>query len=132
MKAVLILTVSLGAGAALAADGVSTTVLPHTESVLGKSLVASGEKAGRIVDVLADEAGRVRAAVVDFGGFLGVGSRRIAVSWTDLRWNPNSTRDVVETDLPRDRLSKAPEVKPGEPVVAVGARNGNEQRSPQN
>src|SRR5258705_12491096 len=55
------------------------TVLGRPESVLGKSLVgASGESAGRIVDVLADETGQVRAVVVDFGGFLGIGSRKIA------------------------------------------------------
>lgn len=101
MKAVLILTASLGAGAALASDsanefqappGVSSTVLPHTESVLGKSLAASGENAGRIVDVLADDAGRVRAAVVDFGGFLGVGARRLAVSLSDLRWGESAAK----------------------------------------
>jgi len=36
---------------------------------------------GRIVDVIVDLAGVVRAAVIDFGGFLGVGSRKIVVDW---------------------------------------------------
>ncbi len=36
---------------------------------------------GRVVDVIVDPAGQVCAAIVDFGGFLGVGSRKIAVDW---------------------------------------------------
>jgi hypothetical protein len=39
------------------------------------------EDMGRIVDVIVDRSGQVRAAVIDFGGFLGVGSRKIAVDW---------------------------------------------------
>jgi len=42
---------------------------------------AAGENMGRIVDVVVDPSGQVRAAVIDFGGFLGVGSPRIAVDW---------------------------------------------------
>ena len=41
---------------------------------------------GRIVDVIVDRAGAVRAAVIDFGGFLGVGSRKIVVDWNALRF----------------------------------------------
>ena len=41
---------------------------------------------GRIVDVLVDRSGEVRAAIIDFGGFLGVGSRKIAVDWDALHF----------------------------------------------
>jgi PRC-barrel domain len=95
------------------------TVLRRTESVLGKTLIcASGENAGRIVDVLADPTGQVRAAVIDFGGFLGVGSRKIAVEWSDLRFVDSR----ITIDLTRDRLSRAPEVKEGRAVIAISAR----------
>ena len=43
---------------------------------------------GRIVDVLVDRSGQVRAAIIDFGGFLGVGSRKIAVDWNALHFPP--------------------------------------------
>ena len=43
---------------------------------------------GRIVDVLVDRRGQVRAAIIDFGGFLGVGSRKIAVDWSALHFPP--------------------------------------------
>ena len=59
------------------------------ESVLGKKVQgAKGEDLGRVVDVLADDGGHVRAAVIEFGGFLGVGNRRIAVDWSLLRFHP--------------------------------------------
>jgi hypothetical protein len=34
---------------------------------------------GRVVNVVVDQSGQVRAAIIDFGGFLGVGNRKIAV-----------------------------------------------------
>jgi hypothetical protein len=125
------LLTTLSVGGALSAKGADdyatredrlarSVVLWQTESVIGKDLMsASGERIGRIVDVLADETGRVRAAVVDYGGFLGVGARKIAVGWADLRFAPENAAKGVITDLPLDRLSQAPEVKAGQPVVAI-------------
>jgi hypothetical protein len=120
------------AGGGIAANGASVyeaqtpgdtpithTILRHTNSVLGKELVVSGRNAGRIIDVLTDEAGRVRAVVVDYGGFLGVGSRKIAVAWSDLRFAPDGSEAEVTTDLPPERLGAAPEVKTGKPVVVI-------------
>ena len=101
---------------------IALTVLYQTDSVLGKDLVASGKNVGRIVDVLADKYGHVQAVVVDCGGFLGVGGRKVAVAWSDLRFDSDSSNSV-STDLPEERLSAAPEVKSGKPVVVVTARN---------
>lgn len=98
---------------------VAMTVLRNSESVLGKSVFSnSGQKVGRIVDVVAGPAGRVRAAIIDFGGFLGIGSRRIAVKWSCLRFEPDGR--VVVIDVPPERLARAPGVTEGEPVIAVG------------
>ena len=71
--------------------GAYQSVLPHQDvlGVLGKEVRSSaGENLGRIVDVLVDQGGQVRAAVVDFGGFLGVGNRRIVVGWVALHFAP--------------------------------------------
>jgi hypothetical protein len=108
---------------------ITHTILRHTKSVLGKELVASGRSSGRIVDVLTDEAGRVRAVVVDYGGFLGVGSRKIAVAWSDLHFDPDSGKAEVKTDLPPERLGTAPEVKTGEPVVVISGQNNGVARN---
>jgi len=95
------------------------TVLWRAESVLGKAVITTaGEHAGRVVDVLADGSGAVQAAVVEVGGFLGVGSRRVAIAWKDLHF-ASEKRDTLVVELSRERLSEAPEVKTGEPVVAI-------------
>lgn len=103
----------------------SVTVLGsrQAQSVLGREVRSSAnENMGRIVDVIVDRAGRVRAAVIDFGGFLGVGSRRIAVDWSALRFDPDGAkRDYVTLELTRDQVKAAPEYKDKQSVVVLGA-----------
>jgi hypothetical protein len=91
------------------------------ESVLGiEARSATGENMGRIVDVFVDRAGEVRAAIIDFGGFLGLGTRQIAVDWRSLRFEPNGKAGTVVVNLTRDQLRVAPVFKSGEPIVLVG------------
>ena len=108
-----------------APDTPSVTVLGsrQAQSVLGKEVRSSAdENMGRIVDVIVERSGHVRAAVIDFGGFLGVGSRKIAVDWNALRFAPESkTRDVITLELTRDQVKAAPEYKDKQPVVVLGA-----------
>ena len=82
-------------------------------SILGKRVKGpTGEDLGHVVDVLADSSGRVRVAIIDFGGFLGVGNHRIAVDWPLLHFNPG--RDPFLTlSLSREKLGAAPEYKEG-------------------
>ncbi len=90
------------------------------DTLLGKPVEsADGEDMGRIVDVIVDRAGTMRAAIIDFGGFLGVGSRQIAVDWRVLHF-AKENMDRVVAELSRDQLRVAPVYKPGEPVVVVG------------
>ena len=106
----------------------SVTILGsrQAQSVLGKDVRSSAnENMGRIVDVIVDRAGRVRAAVIDFGGFLGVGSRKIAVDWGVLSFaSDDSKRDVVMLELTRDQVKAAPEYKDKQSVVVLGAAGG--------
>jgi sporulation protein YlmC with PRC-barrel domain len=106
--------------------GTATTVLHNQEvqSILGKEVRSiAGEDMGRIVDVLVDRGGQIRAAVIDFGGFLGVGSRKIVVDWSALHFAPGSKPDYITADLTRDQVKAAPEYKNGRPVVVIGALN---------
>ena len=108
-----------------APDMPSVTVLGsrQAQSVLGREVRSSAdENMGRIVDVIVERSGRVRAAVIDFGGFLGLGSRKIAVDWGALHFAPErSTRDVVTLDLTREQVKAAPEYKDKQPVIVLGA-----------
>ena len=109
-----------------ALNGASLDYFPRDNlfRVLGKDVLsAKGENMGRIADVLFDEKGEPHAAVIDFGGFLGVGSRKIAISWKALRFDLGEKRNVIALDLDRAQLKAAPEYKSSEsdkpiPVVA--------------
>lgn len=103
----------------------SVTILNdhEVEGILGREVVSSaGEDMGRIVDVMVDRHGQVRAAIIDFGGFLGVGSRKIAVDWNALHFPPPAKSDAkITLDLTRDQVKAAPEYQEGKPVVVLGA-----------
>ena len=89
-------------------------------SVLGKKVKGTnGEDLGLIVDVLVDLHGQSRAAVIDFGGFLGVGSRKIAIDWKALDFTSLGRAGTVELGLDRAQIAAAPEYKPGPPGAAV-------------
>lgn len=93
------------------------------EGVLGREVrSATDEDMGRIVDVLVDRTGQVRAAIIDFGGFLGVGSRKIAVDWNALHFpSPGKPDGRVTLELTRDQVKAAPEYQEGKQVVVLGA-----------
>jgi PRC-barrel domain len=101
--------------AAAPADGIDAKVRPlegSVESVLGKKVQGTkGEDLGRLVDVLADDGGRVRAAVIEFGGFLGVGNRRIAVDWSLLRFHPEDESHALVLNVSVKTLQSVPEYK---------------------
>lgn len=81
-------------------------------SILGKRVKGpKGEDLGRVVDVLADASGRVRTAIIDFGGFLGVGNHRIAVDWPLLRFDPTSAESPLLLSVNVEQLRTAPEYK---------------------
>jgi hypothetical protein len=81
-------------------------------SILGKKVQgAKGEDLGRVVDVLADARGRVRIAVIEFGGFLGVGDRRVAVDWSLLRFPPGDQDKFLTLSVSLKKLQSAPEYK---------------------
>ena len=87
------------------------------ESVLGREVRTRVEEdGGRIIDLLSDRHGRVQAAVIEFGGFLGIGTRKIAVEWSALRFEGDGKQPVI-VEMTRDQLRVAPEYKPSEPAV---------------
>lgn len=97
-------------------------------SILGREVSGpDGKAVGLIVDVLVDDLGQPRAAVVDVGGFLGIGSRRIAVVWRALHFvSEASGADRIKLDMTINQISATPEFKPtgGPVVVAAPPRTG--------
>src|ERR1700741_1766014 len=104
--------------------GTPAMVLDDQEvsTILGKSVRGNTyEDMGRIVDIIVSRDGQARAAVIDFGGFLGIGMRKIAVDWRALNFAPAGKPGTITLDLTRNQVRLAPEYKRGEPVVVVGA-----------
>jgi PRC-barrel domain len=92
----------------------------HVFRILGRDIVsADGENMGRIVDVLFDDSGKPCAGVIDFGGFLGVGTRKIAIEWSALRFDLGEKKHVIVLDLGREQLKTAPEYKESDKPIAV-------------
>jgi PRC-barrel domain len=109
--------------AATSPTGTPAVVLDDQEvsGIVGKSVRSNAdEDMGRIVDVIVNEDGHVRAAIIDFGGFLGIGTRKIAVDWRALKFSPAGKPGGIMLDLTRNQVRVAPEYKRGEPLVVVG------------
>ena len=103
----------------------SVTVIGAKDAhgILGREVrSAANEDMGRIVDAIVDREGNVRAAVIDFGGFLGVGSRKIVVDWGALRFGGVANkRDSITLELTKAQVAAAPEYKEDAPVIVLGA-----------
>src|SRR5579859_1994980 len=103
----------------------SVTIIGASEAhgVLGRDVRSSSdEDMGRIVDVIVDRTGTVRAAVIDFGGFLGVGSRKIVVDWNALHFGRVANKsDSITLELTKAQVMAAPEYKEDTPIVVLGA-----------
>jgi sporulation protein YlmC with PRC-barrel domain len=73
----------------------------------------TGERIGEIDDMILDGSGRVAAAVVGVGGFLGMGERKVAVAFRafEMTREANGTPRLM-VDLSKASLQAAPEYKP--------------------
>lgn len=89
-------------------------------AVLGRPVSdADGKTIGRLIDVLVDADGKPTAAVIDFGGFLGVGSRKIAVQWSALHFAPADQKHPIVLELTPDQIKAAPEYSPSQETAPV-------------
>ena len=102
----------------------NTELLPASEvmPLLGSKVRdEAGEDMGMVVDVVVDRDGKPRALVIDFGGFLGVGSRKIAIDWRLVHLQPKNKDAPVLLYLSRAEVQAAPEFVPGvEPLRMLG------------
>jgi sporulation protein YlmC with PRC-barrel domain len=67
----------------------------------------AGEKLGSIDDLVIDKlSGQVRYAVMEFGGFLGMGTDRYPLPWGMLKYD--TAQDGYIVSLDKEKLDKAP------------------------
>ncbi|HEY1735229.1 MAG TPA: PRC-barrel domain-containing protein [Methylovirgula sp.] len=99
----------LAGGVAFAASSLSTT--DHwLVSDLYKAPVydMNNHKIGQVDNLVLSADGQIKTAVVGVGGFLGVGSKDVAIPFTDLKVANESGKDQLKVDRSKDQLNQAP------------------------
>ena len=92
----------------------------EAESFIGRNVYGTnGEDIGEIQNLLIGTDGRVRAAVIEFGGFLGIGENEVAVPWDQLSISGDrATVNMTEAQIKaqprwtRDRPGEFVEYRP--------------------
>ncbi len=82
------------------------------ENLIGAPVYGPGDEAvGSIGDLSIREIGDVRVAIIDVGGFLGIGTRHIAVPFNTLQFFRKGLTGPVHAhiDLSKDQLKELPE-----------------------
>jgi sporulation protein YlmC with PRC-barrel domain len=69
---------------------------------------ASDNTIGEVSDVLLDKDGRVTAAIVSVGGFLGLGTKYVSVPFNALRVTEKDSKRYLVMDTTKDALTSAP------------------------
>lgn len=69
----------------------------------------AGDELARVDSFIIDRQGRVVALVTDVGGFLGAGSRRVALAWSIVEITPGQEPRVSVEGMEREALRDAPE-----------------------
>lgn len=73
----------------------------------------TGDKLGSIDDLMIDKhSGQVRYAVLEFGGFLGMGTDRYPLPWSMLKYD--TTQDGYVVPLDKKTLEGAPSYQDGD------------------
>lgn len=79
-----------------------------TEEIIGQTALSpEGQDLGEIGDLVLSEEGEIEAAVIDVGGFLGIGERQVTVDWNKVRMSTETDQIVV--NMTREELEAAPE-----------------------
>ncbi|HVY59649.1 MAG TPA: PRC-barrel domain-containing protein [Xanthobacteraceae bacterium] len=75
------------------------------------------QKIGDVSDILFDKNGKIDALVVGVGGFLGIGSKDVALSMNSFQVVPgeNGKSDQLKLSMNKDQLKQAAEFKPYNP-----------------
>ncbi|WMT85875.1 PRC-barrel domain-containing protein [Pelagibacterium sp. 26DY04] len=81
------------------------------DELTGTAVYGAGdEEIGSIGDILLSEDGQVEAVIIDFGGFLGIGTKPVAVSFDNLSFLRDENGGLLlRTSLTAEQLEAAPE-----------------------
>lgn len=114
-----------GAGAVTPAAGAITGQTPDqwlATKFKGTAVVGPDDaKIGAVEDLLFDRTASVKAVIVGVGGFLGIGSKQVAIPLGQFQVvaGKDGSPDQLKLAMNKDQLATAPEFKPYEPPRAA-------------
>jgi sporulation protein YlmC with PRC-barrel domain len=76
------------------------------------------QKIGDVTDILFDKNGKIEAYIVSVGGFLGIGSKHVALAPTTFKVMPadtNSSYERLKLSMTKDQLQQAANFEPYSP-----------------
>ena len=88
------------------------------------------EKVGDVSDILFDKDGKVLAYVIGVGGFLGIGSKDVAIAPASFQVQPANERENMKLKLSmtKDELKNAPDFQPYKaPSTTTGQAPGRDR-----
>ena len=92
-----------------AASRTSTVDGYSAKGLMGSSLLGpDGERVAKVADLVFGPDGTVKRLVVEVGGFLGIGARRVAIDVDQLQRLPDGRGDDLRTTLTRSQLEALP------------------------
>jgi len=82
-------------------------------TIIGKSAVNSQDEAiGDVNDLVTDRSGKIVAALIGVGGFLGIGEKDVAVRFEDLKLTRDENNNTkVVLNVSKETLASAPDYK---------------------
>ncbi len=94
----------------------TTPVAPgqwRASDLIGQSVYnRANERVGEVNELVLDRDGKVAAAIIGVGGFLGIGERNVAVNFSSMQTMTDANNAMrVVLDIDRNRLRDAPEFR---------------------
>jgi sporulation protein YlmC with PRC-barrel domain len=89
---------------------------------------AEGNDIGGIDDIILDPEGGIFGAVVSVGGFLGIGGKQVAVSWSEFKYSPQE--QTANLNVTRADLEAAPAFMTLADIKAEEEAAAAQQRQP--
>jgi hypothetical protein len=121
--AAMVFSVPMAVGQSPQIDRPGYETLPPGQvfGIVGRNVTGSdGADAGRLWDVLIDRDGEPRAVVIDYGGVLGVGRRKIAIAWKAVSFAPDDAAHPIRLMLTRRQMGTVPSFAYGSVPVTLG------------
>ena len=101
----------------------------RADTLIGMNVYdTTGEKVGKVKDILFDEKGQAKGVVLSVGGVLGLGAKSVGLQWSEVDIQPDA--EVAKVQYNKDQLEAAPDFKTQEAKKAESEAAQQQQSAP--